>query len=868
MTQVNVDVLGDNIVGDAANEPSIAVDPVNPQRMAIGWRQFDTIQSNFRQAGYGYTTDGGQTWTFPGVIEPGVFRSDPVLDSDSQGNFYFNSLTVTPQSEFRCDVFISSDGGATWDDGTFAQGGDKQWMVIDKTGGMGDGNIYAYWTSIYSICYPGFFTRSVDGGASYEDCVIIPDEPYWGTLAVDPDGALYVCGGPSVEDFVVAKSTTAQNPADSVSWDFSTSVDLDGYFTFGGPNPGGLLGQAWIAVDHSENWTHGNVYMLSSVRRYSVPDSLDVMFARSIDGGLIWDEPVRVNDDAAPAAYQWFGTMSVAPTGRIDAIWLDTRDDPGGYGSSLYYSASYDGGVTWSANERLSEAFDPHIGWPQQNKMGDYFHMISDETGAHLAWAATFNGEQDVYYGHIFADLYVPDQYATVQAAIDAAADGNTIIVRPGIYHEHDIDFRGKAITVRSTNPLDSLVVASTIVDADSLGRVFIFTSEEDTTSVLAGLTITGGWSETEGGGIYILGTSPTITRNRITGNAADQGAGIGCVGVPPALILENSIFSNTALQGGGGISCDDSSPRISKNIINGNSSVEGVGGGILCVSEFTTIISRNTIYGNSAEKGGGIYCALGFPDLVNNTISGNESNEGGGLYFDGYCYPVVSNTILWGNTAATGAQISLVAGTALDIRYSDVQGGEDSVYVDETSSVDWQGGMLVADPLFRDAGGSDYHLMATACGDSADSPCIDTGDPAVQDSILDCAWGLGTIRSDMGAYGGGSEVTGVDDPEGAPELPRTVGLAQNYPNPFNPSTTIGFDLPGAAGIRQPVVLTVYDLRGRKVKTLVSGAREPGRHRIHWDGKNDAGAAVSSGIYLYTLHAEGISLTKKMVLLE
>jgi len=94
-TQVNVDANGQNIVGDAANEPSIAVDPNDRNRMAIGWRQFNTISNNFRQAGYGFTTNGGQTWTFPGVIEPGIFRSDPVLDADVDGNFYYNSLTTS-----------------------------------------------------------------------------------------------------------------------------------------------------------------------------------------------------------------------------------------------------------------------------------------------------------------------------------------------------------------------------------------------------------------------------------------------------------------------------------------------------------------------------------------------------------------------------------------------------------------------------------------------------------------------------------------------------------------------------------------------------------------------------------------------------
>ncbi len=106
-TQVNVDANGQNIVGDAANEPSIAVDRNNPNSMAIGWRQFNTITNNFRQAGFGYTTNGGQTWTFPGVIEPGVFRSDPVLESDIYGNFYYNSLTNNPT--YFCDVFNSMD---------------------------------------------------------------------------------------------------------------------------------------------------------------------------------------------------------------------------------------------------------------------------------------------------------------------------------------------------------------------------------------------------------------------------------------------------------------------------------------------------------------------------------------------------------------------------------------------------------------------------------------------------------------------------------------------------------------------------------------------------------------------------------------
>ena len=88
--QVNVDANGNNIIGDAANEPSICVDPHNSNRMSIGWRQFNSVASNFRQAGFAYTTTGGTRWIAPGVLQNNVFRSDPVLNSDNAGSFFLS----------------------------------------------------------------------------------------------------------------------------------------------------------------------------------------------------------------------------------------------------------------------------------------------------------------------------------------------------------------------------------------------------------------------------------------------------------------------------------------------------------------------------------------------------------------------------------------------------------------------------------------------------------------------------------------------------------------------------------------------------------------------------------------------------------
>jgi hypothetical protein len=406
--QVNVTALGQNIVGDAANEPSIAIDPLNPARMVIGWRQFDNVAFNFRQAGVAYSHDGGHTWV-KNTLDPGQFQSDPVLMADSLGNFYYASLP----SEISVEVFKSVDGGVTWLSPVPAFGGDKEWMAVDRTGGIGDGNIYLNWNVQFSCCPPNDFTRSINGGASFERALAIPQPSMkWGTSHVGPKGELYLVGTTASQTgHVVSKSSNAQDSSATPTFDFVASINLGGTssgFVSPSPNPVGLLGQVWIATDHSTGPRRGNVYALASVNPFGL-DPLDVMFTGSADGGLTWSSPVRVNDDLAGTnAWQWFGTMSVAPNGRIDVVWNDTRNDPfpgdALFISEVFYSFSLDGGVTWSGNTPVTPAFNPHLGYPNQNKIGDYYHMISDNGGASLAYAATFNGEQDVYFLRIPAD--------------------------------------------------------------------------------------------------------------------------------------------------------------------------------------------------------------------------------------------------------------------------------------------------------------------------------------------------------------------------------------------------------------------------------------------------------------------------------
>ena len=149
----------------------------------------------------------------------------------------------------------------------------------------------------------------------------------------------------------------------------------------------GLVGQIFLAVDRSGTSTNNNIYMLASVQPAGFTSGSDVMFVRSTNGGQTFSAPRRINDDPVNhAKWHWFGTLSVAPNGRIDAVWLDTRNAANNTNSQLFYSYSLDGGNTWSPNVAISNSFNPFLGYPNQNKLGDYITIVSDNAGANVAY--------------------------------------------------------------------------------------------------------------------------------------------------------------------------------------------------------------------------------------------------------------------------------------------------------------------------------------------------------------------------------------------------------------------------------------------------------------------------------------------------
>jgi hypothetical protein len=197
----------------------------------------------------------------------------------------------------------------------------------------------------------------------------------------------------------------------------------------------------------------GNVYLMASLLPQGDADVMDVHFARSVNGGRSFLPWVRVNDDPGPS-WQWLAAEAVAPNGRIDAIWFDTRESGVANISRLYYAYSWDAGSTWSPNVPVSPPFNSWVGWPQQNKMGDYSGIVADATGADVAYAATFNSEQDVYYVRLFPDCngngvsdvtdlathtsqdcnvsHVPDECEAAPSCVGAGAVAGSLTVAKG----------------------------------------------------------------------------------------------------------------------------------------------------------------------------------------------------------------------------------------------------------------------------------------------------------------------------------------------------------------------------------------------------------------------------------------------------
>ena len=338
--------------------------------------------------------------------------------------------------------------------------------------------------------------------------------------------------------------------------------------------------------------------------------------------------------------------------------------------------------------------------------------------------------------------IHVPGDQPTIQAGIDNAINGDTVLVAPGTYFEN-INFKGKNIVVASHYVIDGDLshINNTIIDGDNptttdTASCVMFFSGEDTTAVLCGFTLTHGtgthWIDPQlpgytwhsGGGIFIFQSSPTIKNN---------------------YIIDNHVDDNTGVSGasGGGVCMYDGNPTIINNIIKNNTALYGAG----VVIDYSGCVFKNNIV--AQNSGGQNYGVGGFwiigngteaIIIENNTIVDNKSELKGGAMYLWSTQLTARNNIIWGNTQSTGNPIFLYDGANAEITYTDIEGG----YTGE--------GNTDLPPQFTD---TNFILVST-------SPCIDAGNPNVQfddpkdpENLGQALWpSMGELRNDMGAYG------------------------------------------------------------------------------------------------------------------
>ncbi|UCD75145.1 MAG: hypothetical protein JSV91_15350 [Phycisphaerales bacterium] len=214
----------------------------------------------------------------------------------------------------------------------------------------------------------------------------------------------------------------------------------------------------------------------------------------------------------------------------------------------------------------------------------------------------------------------------SIQAAIDGAMDGDEIVVHPATYHEL-INFSGKAITLRSTDPADPAVVVSTIIDGDGAGTVVTCNSGEASNTVLSGFVITNGYAVPAGGGMHNSGSSPTITHCTFADNFAHDLGGGMCNRNASCPTVVNCTFINNL--------CSD------------------IGGGMYSSHSSSPTVANCTFIGNSSNHdGGGMYNCGGSPTVTNCTFTGNSAGEyGGGICIGYLSSTTVADSVICANT-------------------------------------------------------------------------------------------------------------------------------------------------------------------------------------------------------------------------
>src|SRR5712692_6450762 len=392
------------------NEPSVALDPSNPQHLVAGAN--DQLSTGANWLAVYASSDGGLSWTdglIPNTGPLAIFHeaSDPAVSFSENGTLYYSGVAfnILRGNAVAGTVFVSKsiDDGSSFPLTTIVASGsskiggifnDKPYLGVDETTGLFAGRVYVSWTRFTSsttsdimIAYSG------NGGRSFSSSLrpVSNSVLNQGSVpVVGPDGTLYVVwNNLSNNQIMEAKSADG-----GVS--FSSPVVVSSLVPL--PQPPNFLANSFFRVNSNPTAaaddTNGNVYVAWADYRNGYAD---ILSSRSLDGGISWSKPIRVNDDTTTNDH-FFPWMAVSH-GLINIVFYDRRLDPGNRLMDVFYAESGDGGVSFSPNLRVTDQpSDPGT----LNFIGDYIGLASNGTLAHPVWTDLGNvsiipGNEDIF---------------------------------------------------------------------------------------------------------------------------------------------------------------------------------------------------------------------------------------------------------------------------------------------------------------------------------------------------------------------------------------------------------------------------------------------------------------------------------------
>ncbi len=405
-TNVQLNTDGTNQIH---NEEQVEIHPLDPLNAVAVWRDF---RLGYRRVGIGVTHDGGVTWTdFLLTGSPYNWDSDPALTVGPDGTYYLVVLSLNGLYDANgIFLFRSTDGGETWtgpdtvvDEPSGVPFHDKEMVVCDASPQSPyQGNLYVTWT-LFDWNNPIVFSRSTDGGHTWSPPVQISSSSscQWSNPAVGPEGELYVAWF----DFNSWSLRIRRSTDGGTSFEPEHLVQpvLHGWGQIQGDVD--IISYPAIDVDRSDGPYRGTVYI--AYADTGTTGTVDILFTKSTDGGQTWSTPIRLNDDPPTSvADQFHPWLEVDEDGALHVIFYDRRNDPNNLAFDLYITHSYDGGQTWTPNERITWVSSMPVG--RAGLIGEYIGLSVRHGRSLAVWTDTRNGHQDVFAG-------IPDSLVAVQ---------------------------------------------------------------------------------------------------------------------------------------------------------------------------------------------------------------------------------------------------------------------------------------------------------------------------------------------------------------------------------------------------------------------------------------------------------------------